>query len=695
MTATRKARVLSVTLFLVFGTMAQSTLVSANCIEDLLARSKAGKVQLVWTGVPNASGYEVFRSNEFVPTDFARIATIDSSTNLFLDFPPANGVTYLYRVSALVASGVCESGVVANRPSLRRSRGENNGPVIYTEPIETGSQGRQYRYAAGAADPEGDTLHFFLASAPTGMTIDPQTGLIIWLPASPGVVPAELVVRDPAGNEATQTFIIDVADTNLGGTVELIGPAGGSVIDASGVSVFLPPGALSEDTLIGVQGLFEIDQLPGQVPSPVLPFLGAASLGPEGLRFGEAVTVVVPIAQQLNEGARIPVLVYGGEHNTWVELGEPATVLPGGLTAQFQTSHFSVFTVFRGDDFLAGLFGKIDAVTLLDDFLARVQDRFTKLFNLGGETVLNPGRSPIPGQENLDFFNCYQSIGSLFVVESNQGVAAKASGCSTPEACKILKEQSELVFTFYREFDETFETPAGPARFVGYVSAEIYFQSTSPTLELEVSEKQLWVDQQSPVELRLLCGEQGFRNQQVDVFIKEGFALAAIDPVIGTTSAEGTFDTTLSANPTEGGPVVVSGSYVWTNSLGNIQFRIEPKPDADIDILSLTGDWFASGHGRDFDCEDPEDNGSGSGSGSGSITQTGFRIAGGGDGVRIGATLTPGEDDKFSLRGTWSTGDSSGTWQGGGNVSSGKINVSGSGSGDGCKTAGSGTMERR
>lgn len=690
------SKVFSAFLVILVGILATSSAVLADCVEDFVVRSKASKAQLVWTAVPDNAGYEVFRSSELIPTDFALIANVEPSTSLLLDFPPGNGLTYLYRVSALVPSGACASRVVATHLSSRRGRGKNSAPVIYTEPTVAGPQGRQYRYEVGAADPEDDELEFILAAAPAGMVIDPLTGLITWLPELPGVATVELLVRDSVGNEATQTFIVDIADTNLGGTVELIGSAGGSVIDDTGVGVFVPPGALAEDTLIGVQGLPFIELLPGQVPSPQLPFLSGASLGPDGLQFNEAVMVVVPISQLLDEGTPLPVLVYSGDQNTWEELEEPATVLAGGLTAQFQTNHFSAFTVFRADDEAAGLFGEIDAVTLFDDFMAQVENRFANLFNFdSGEVVFDPGPSALPGQENLDFLNCYQFTGAQFVLETNQGRALRTRGCQSPEACAATREQAELVFIFFREFDETFETPAGPARFIGNVAAELYYESTSPTLELEVSDGQLWVGQQTSVKLSLLCGQQGFKEQQVDVLIKEGFNLAAVDPVTGTTSAQGTFDTTIYANPTDGGAVVVSGLYVWTNSLGTRQFEVVPMPDADIDILSLTGDWDASGDGEDFNCDDPEDDGSGSGSGSVSITQTKFSISGGGDGLTFGATITPGEGDAFSLGGNWRFEDSSGNWGGGGTVSSGVINFSGSGSGGGCRTRGGGTLERK
>ena len=679
-----------------FLALSVTTAGAANCIDQLDARSKRGKVQLVWTTVPDATGYEVFRSNELTPTEFASIGTVGSSIGIYLDFPPANGVTYLYRVVAYVAADTCQSRVVSSRPPTRRTRDANYGPVIYTEAVVAGSQGRLYRYAIGATDPEDDELEFLLTTAPADMELDSHTGLVTWLPALPGIAPVELEVRDPAGNKTTQAFLVDVADGNLGGTTKTIGPDGGSVTDNSGVSVIVPPGALAEEAIIGVEGIPLVEQLPGQVPSPILDFVGGASLGPDGILFDVPVTVVVPISRQLDEGDLLPVLVWGEARNAWIESTSSAVVLTGGLSAQFETDHFSTFTIFRGDAETSSLFGKVDPFTRLDDFILQVRNRFFNLFDLGGTVVLDPGPSPLPGQQNLDFFNCYQAIGAQFVVESDQGNAAVFLGCSTADECEIYREtQAELVFAFYREYDEVFIVPGSQGaqtRFIGDVGVEIYYDSVPPTLELEPPDDLLWVDVNMPLKYRLLCGKQGFKDQLVDAFISEGLALAAINPLSGATSADGEFDTTLTANPTNGGLITVTGLHQWTSSLGDEQLDVVPLQDANIVILSLTGDWFADGSGEDYDCVDPEDDGFGSGSGIGSFVQNGFSLSGGGEGVSIGATIVPLGEDRFTLSGTWRYEDSAGSWQGNGSVGNGTISFSGSGAGGGCKTRGGGTL---
>ena len=59
----------------------------------------------------------------------------------------------------------------------------NNSPVITSGPISTGASGETYSYRVLARDPDaGDLLTYSLVAGPTGMSINPATGLISWLP---------------------------------------------------------------------------------------------------------------------------------------------------------------------------------------------------------------------------------------------------------------------------------------------------------------------------------------------------------------------------------------------------------------------------------------------------------------------------------------------------------------------------------
>ena len=58
----------------------------------------------------------------------------------------------------------------------------NRPPVFTATPIVDGNVNASYRYDVNALDDDGDTLTFALVAGPSGMSIDPATGEIIWTP---------------------------------------------------------------------------------------------------------------------------------------------------------------------------------------------------------------------------------------------------------------------------------------------------------------------------------------------------------------------------------------------------------------------------------------------------------------------------------------------------------------------------------
>ncbi len=60
----------------------------------------------------------------------------------------------------------------------------NQPPVFVSTPVTVADLNVQYRYDADAVDPDNDALVFSLERAPSGMTINPVTGLVTWIPSS-------------------------------------------------------------------------------------------------------------------------------------------------------------------------------------------------------------------------------------------------------------------------------------------------------------------------------------------------------------------------------------------------------------------------------------------------------------------------------------------------------------------------------
>jgi hypothetical protein len=93
----------------------------------------------------------------------------------------------------------------------------NLPPVISSVPTTTASTTLLYLYQVTAQDPEGGALTYQLVTGPTGMTIAPATGLVLWTPtaAQIGNQNVQLKVVDPLGAETPQNFTLAVSELNL------------------------------------------------------------------------------------------------------------------------------------------------------------------------------------------------------------------------------------------------------------------------------------------------------------------------------------------------------------------------------------------------------------------------------------------------------------------------------------------------
>lgn len=91
---------------------------------------------------------------------------------------------------------------------------ENHAPTITSIPSTTATVNLAYHYQVIASDLDGDSLIYTLDAAPVGMTIDPTSGAMDWLPGVEqiGSVSVEVLVKDGRGGSDTQHFTIAVAD---------------------------------------------------------------------------------------------------------------------------------------------------------------------------------------------------------------------------------------------------------------------------------------------------------------------------------------------------------------------------------------------------------------------------------------------------------------------------------------------------
>ena len=86
----------------------------------------------------------------------------------------------------------------------------NSAPEFVSTPLDKATAGFEYLYGAQAIDQEQDTISFALVSGPTGMTVDPPTGLVRWLPTlnELGEHDVTLNVTDSKGFSSLQAFTV-------------------------------------------------------------------------------------------------------------------------------------------------------------------------------------------------------------------------------------------------------------------------------------------------------------------------------------------------------------------------------------------------------------------------------------------------------------------------------------------------------
>jgi hypothetical protein len=92
----------------------------------------------------------------------------------------------------------------------------NQTPVIQSSPELQAQENIPYTYQVIAEDKDGDTIHYQLTTAPEGMMLDAETGLINWTPGfnQAGTHPIEVIVTDSHQAQVAQTFTLDVINQN-------------------------------------------------------------------------------------------------------------------------------------------------------------------------------------------------------------------------------------------------------------------------------------------------------------------------------------------------------------------------------------------------------------------------------------------------------------------------------------------------
>ena len=91
----------------------------------------------------------------------------------------------------------------------------NVAPEFVNDPKTAGVANALYYFDADAVDADADMLIYSLVTAPTGMIIDSQTGVIQWIPGESGTEDVTVRVVDTRGGMDLLSYSIDVDSTNL------------------------------------------------------------------------------------------------------------------------------------------------------------------------------------------------------------------------------------------------------------------------------------------------------------------------------------------------------------------------------------------------------------------------------------------------------------------------------------------------
>lgn len=114
-----------------------------------------------------------------------------------------------YVASLVVNDGEADSA--ADQATVTALFTGSNAPVINSAPVVNGSLNEAYQYDVNATDPDaGDVLTYSLSLAPAGMNIDPNSGLITWLPNASGAYDVDVRVTDSTGRTDRQIYLLTV-----------------------------------------------------------------------------------------------------------------------------------------------------------------------------------------------------------------------------------------------------------------------------------------------------------------------------------------------------------------------------------------------------------------------------------------------------------------------------------------------------
>ena len=115
-----------------------------------------------------------------------------------------------YVIDILTENYVEQDRIAESKQLFLTVTGDNQPPKFTSEPNTHAKVNEQYVYQATAKDPENDKLTFSGKIMPSDMTIDAESGLILWIPENTGDEYVVITVTDGTNKPVQQSFLISV-----------------------------------------------------------------------------------------------------------------------------------------------------------------------------------------------------------------------------------------------------------------------------------------------------------------------------------------------------------------------------------------------------------------------------------------------------------------------------------------------------
>jgi len=150
----------------------------------------------------------------------------------------------------------------------------NREPVVNSIELMSGAENTAYAYDVNATDADGDSLTYTLTTGPIGMTIDPVSGLINWLPGFDvaGSHAISVTVSDDQGASAVHSYVLTILNINRApvfNTTQLPSATQGLAYSAS-IDANDPDGDTLTYTLLNQPATMTINTSNGDIDWPLV-----------------------------------------------------------------------------------------------------------------------------------------------------------------------------------------------------------------------------------------------------------------------------------------------------------------------------------------------------------------------------------------------------------------------------------------